>query len=381
MYISVESIYNSPDFKELKVIAGKNGMHRNVSSVSVADMKATYSDRAFFEEGELFISSLSFFDDSNPEEINEYFDILIGQKTSGLIYSNNRDPEDYITEDIIKKCNSADYPLMVLKSEVSYASIMSMINRYIAFEDLTATYKYAIHEIQNRLLSSSDLHELISRILPGSEEYIIALSFDGEIISDIMFSNFIVNTLNSSTNVYAGGSGLKYYLMTEATESEMEKHCSYVIQSLKNYFKIENMGVSRIHKKWDIKAAINEATDSYGTACRSGKELVRFTPLSTFQLLSFVSDSYEAHAYYDEFKQIISSKCTVAHFDEMMDTLKSYVECHGDYKSMTEKCHQHENTLRYRINKLKTWLNMEDDQVGFHELVSIICKLDIIYNS
>lgn len=381
MYISVESIYNSPDFKDLKIIAGKNGMHRNVNSVSVSDMKITYSDKVFFSEGDLFISALSFFDDCNPEEIEEYFDCLINQKTAGLIYSNIENYEKYISKDIIKKCNDADYPILVLNNNTSYASIMATINRYIAFEDLTASYKYAIHEIQNRLLSNSDLHELVSRILPGSEEYLIALCFDGEIISDIMFSDFIVNTLNSSTNVYAGGLGMKYYLMTGTTEIEINKHYSYVLHSLKNYFKIDNMGTSRIHKRWEIKTAISEATDAYCTACRSNKEFVEFSPLSTFQLLSLVSDSYEAHAYYDEFKRVVSSNCTAAHFDEIFDTLKAYIECHGDYKAMAEKCHQHENTLRYRINKLKAWLDMEDDPISFHEVSSIICKLDILYNS
>lgn len=381
MYISVESICQSPDFKDLEIIAGKNGLHRNVKSVSVSDMKIAYSEKAFFEEDSLFISALSFFDGCNDSEIEEYFDCLIDQKTAGLIYSNNEDPKKYISESIIRKCNNANYPILALKSDISYASIMSTINQYLAFEDLTASYKYTIHEIQNKRLSNGDLHEMVSKVLPGSAEQLIVLCFDGQIISDIMFSDFIVNTLNSSLDVYAGGVGIKYYLMTCSTDVEIDKHYAYVIQSLKNYFKVENMGVSLVHKKWEIKTALKEATDAYLTACRSGDQLVKFSPLSTFQLLSFISDSYEAHAYYDEFKRILSTNCTAAHLDEVMDTLKAYIACHGDYKATAEQCHQHENTVRYRINKLKAWLDLEDNPIEFHEVSSIICKLDALYNS
>lgn len=381
MYVSIKSICNSPEFKNLEIVAGKNGTHRNIKGISVSDMKLSHSDKSFFEEGYLFISALSFFNDCNEKEIEEYFDCLIDRKTAGLIYSNDEDYQHYISEDIIKKCDNANYPILILQNDTSYASIIATVNRYIAFENLTAAYKHIIHEIQNRLLSNSELHNLVSRILPSSEEYLVALCFDGEIISNIMFSDFIVNTLNSSTNVYAGGSGMKYYLMTTATEAEMDKHCLYVINSLKNYFRIENLGASRIHEKREIRTAINEATDAYCTACRSNKEFVEYSPLSTFQLLSFISDSYEAHAYYDEFKHILAQNCTPAHFDEMMATLKAYVKYCGDYKIISEKFHQHENTLRYRIHKLKTWLDMENDPIGFHEVSSIICKLDILYNS
>lgn len=380
MYISVQSICNSPDFKDVKVIAGKNGLHRNINKVSVADLKANRSEKSYYEPGCLFISSLEFFEDCTEKEKYDYFDYLIESKTAGLIYSNIKPVENYISDALMRKCDEADYPVLVLQSDDTYASIMATINKFIAFGDLTASYNFILQQIQTKVLSKSELHTTISRLFPGIDTCLVALCFDGKIISDVMFSDFIVRTLNSASTVYAGGPGIKYYILAGRTENELTKHLKFVLSSLQDYFDIKNMGMSRIQDKYNIKDALDEANDAFCTARRLDKPFVEYTPLSTFQLVSLISDSHEAHAYYDEFLSILSAKCTDSHLIEVMDTLRAYIACHGDYKVISAKCHQHENTVRYRINKIKEWLDLEDDPVTFHEICSIICKLDSIYS-
>ena len=87
MYISVQSICNSPDFKDVKVIAGKNGLHRNINKVSVADLKANRSEKSYYEPGCLFISSLEFFEDCTEKEKYE--------KQSQLL-------ADFVSENFVK---------------------------------------------------------------------------------------------------------------------------------------------------------------------------------------------------------------------------------------------------------------------------------------
>ena len=57
-----------------------------------------------------------------------------------------------------------------------------------------------------------------------------------------------------------------------------------------------------------------------------------------------------------------------------MNTLKAFVQNKGDYKLTALAVSQHENTVRYRMNKLRSWLDMDDDNISFYETISLIAK-------
>lgn len=47
----------------------------------------------------------------------------------------------------------------------------------------------------------------------------------------------------------------------------------------------------------------------------------------------------------------------------------------GNFQETAEIMRQHENTIRYRVNKVKAALNMENDNVKFNETVAVAVKL------
>lgn len=364
----------------MKLLAGEKGMNRSVKRVSVSDLKGSQSEKQYYNAGDLFISSLRNFDlNLDINEVEEFFDCLIDGKTAGLIFSCDEGQEDAVPQYIIDKCNDADYPLLAIESG-TYAEIMATINKYLAFEDLTLSYKYTINEIRNKHLSTGDLNDITLQLFPGTEEYIAVICFEGDVSSDVMFADFIVKTLNSSTNVYAGGEGIKYYLIADKDPAAMKKRMATVKVMIKEYFNVIRIGESRVSKRWEIKQALDEAVNSYRMATWLKEDVVTYSPMSTYQLLSLVANSSEARAFYAEFKRKLADNCTEAHFEDMMDTLKTYIDCHGDYKATAEMCNQHENTIRYRINKIKSWLDLEEDTVQFHEVASIARKLAVLFD-
>lgn len=53
---------------------------------------------------------------------------------------------------------------------------------------------------------------------------------------------------------------------------------------------------------------------------------------------------------------------------ELFSTLRAYVEQSGDLQSVSDKIHVHKNTVRYRINKVRELLGMEDDPTFFEQI-------------
>ena len=78
--------------------------------------------------------------------------------------------------------------------------------------------------------------------------------------------------------------------------------------------------------------------------------------------------------------KVIDHHTSIEHRNEVLDTIKAFVKNKGDFKKTAFDVAQHENTVRYRINKLKTWLDMEDDNISFYETISLITKYSQFYD-
>ncbi len=60
--------------------------------------------------------------------------------------------------------------------------------------------------------------------------------------------------------------------------------------------------------------------------------------------------------------------------------MESYVAHSGNFQAAAREMNQHENTIRYRVNKVKSALGMENDNVKFHETVAVAVKLRTLIN-
>ena len=98
--------------------------------------------------------------------------------------------------------------------------------------------------------------------------------------------------------------------------------------------------------------------------------------LSTWPIILHSWDSYYAKAFYDAFRNTIKRHCSPDYEMDILNTIRTYVDCQGNYKLAAERSNQHENTIRYRIVSLKKWLGMEHETIRFHETVSLAVKLE-----
>ncbi len=64
---------------------------------------------------------------------------------------------------------------------------------------------------------------------------------------------------------------------------------------------------------------------------------------------------------------------------ELFDTLRILVDVCGDIQAVSEKMHVHKNTIRYRVNRAREILNMEEDPT-FMEQISVAVKIYELYS-
>lgn len=93
------------------------------------------------------------------------------------------------------------------------------------------------------------------------------------------------------------------------------------------------------------------------------------------ELLMAFNDMDRLHDYYNEFIRKITAKTTMTDAEELIHTLEAFTEKCGDYHESAKALHLHVNTVRYRINKIRKYLGLENDVIVFHEKISIMMRI------
>ena len=131
-------------------------------------------------------------------------------------------------------------------------------------------------------------------------------------------------------------------------------------------------GVSEAVHLCDGDLAIRQALAAAASAQRHGEQLARWSGL---HLSAFASAARYDRLFMSasELYRSLLAGYDDEHGTELVRTAEALVNWHGDVKAIAEELHQHPNTVRYRMRKMKAVLGIphEDDKV-FINLLSLV---------
>ena len=108
--------------------------------------------------------------------------------------------------------------------------------------------------------------------------------------------------------------------------------------------------------------------------------LSNFKEIGIYQLLFPLFDNPYAIQYYDAIIQKL-----IAHDDiyqsNLLDTARAYIKSDGDIKGTADTMFQHANTIRYRIKKIKSLLNLDEIQGMKYETLAVAIHLYELNNN
>jgi len=93
------------------------------------------------------------------------------------------------------------------------------------------------------------------------------------------------------------------------------------------------------------------------------------------EMLVALNDMDRLHDYYNDFKNKLAAHTTLTDAEELIMTLESFTEKSGNYHEAAKALHLHVNTVRYRINKIRKFLELENDLILFHERISVMMRI------
>ena len=374
MNVSLEQIFDTPLFQNGIVLAGREGMYRTVKRVSVFDapFQEDVLEKGIIVPGDFFITSLLQFD-TQPEQIMEVIRILVKGSCSGLcIMTLGR--VRLITADIRAYCDEAMFPVVCIREDISYAEVLGTVNRYILQEQTNVLNQLKLDKILSSKTLPQERLKLLLSINPGIREYVQAVYVRDDEKKEREYGVGLYGELSS--DVYISTSGYGIYILSADTKKELEHHLAVVCEHLLRNGGQPRIGIGRPYARYRAERSLLEAGDALDMAQASGRSRQVYDPLSPQQLLLPIRGSREIQEFYDEFCREIREKTTEEGMREMLATVRTYVKCNGDFRAAAKELNQHENTIRYRINRLRSYLDVEEQPLLFHEIISLAVRIE-----
>ncbi|WP_330586919.1 PucR family transcriptional regulator [Aminipila terrae] len=362
------------------MLAGEAGISRKVKRVSVFDYPCNKEilNRNTLTSGDLFITCLEQFQ-VDKDGIYDYINALIMTDSSGLLVVTD-EHIGIITKDIEKICNENDFPLILIKDDLPYAVIMDTVNQYIAIENLNVINTLKLDKIMYGSISNNEKMEILHSIKPNIAQYVRTIYVDGEFNSEIAELKAHTSYLNNVSDIFVRNNNYKVFILSADNSKKLKHHSDAAAAQIKEFVNNPRVGFSRIYTRRDIGKALEEGKCSLETAKTMNMDFQEYDPLSVMQLLVSVRDTQEAQDFYEAYVNAVKEKVSGENLREVLLTMETYVANSGDYKVTAKVMSQHENTIRYRVNKVKCALNMENDNIKFNETIAIAVKLRILMN-
>jgi len=178
-------------------------------------------------------------------------------------------------------------------------------------------------------------------------------------------------TRDISYSIFQYSDGLLIIYSYNNLDSITEKQLSGFIQSLGISDDVFDIGmVYRTHKLSELDRAITKVLHTYALA-KQNSSVTTFSSLGINKLLMPLQNNY----YAKDFACNIVNQ--IIKYDQIVDgplllTAKQYIKNNGSLIETSKDMHQHVNTIRYRINKIREIISFTNDD--FYEQLYFAIK-------
>lgn len=377
MSITVRDILSLKVFDGAELLTNKSSTDRIIRSVSVSDcpIYEELIEENIFAKGDFFLSTLSLYVD-DEEALLEFIRIMIKAESSGLCVTDDHYSD--FPEAVLELCNRQSFPIIRIHKNIPYAVVIREITETLISSQSHLIKINTVNELLNSNASGNHKLELIRKLNPHFGHYFMAFYIVD--VGSIHVNTFIQSINESATNFaipYLNGVlGVLSFQenIAERVDRRFKEHTQYFIQQAKDLGDMV-IGVSGKHSGIiNIDIAIGESMFASKTSQYTSNRILYYDQIGSIRLLMALQDHRELINYYDlTINKII--KYDKTYNLKLLETLKVFVRNDGDYKRTAHDLDQHENTIRYRINKVKAILNLEYSNLQFYETISLGLKV------
>lgn len=393
MAITILEAMKLPTLKDFELIAGYRGLDREIQRASILDYEyeKSLSDKpiqTYFEKEDFVISSLIYAKD-DPSLILESVKGLVSDGVSGLAVKNIY--YDVLPEEVIKYANQMDFPIFIFDKKGSYyEDIVTEIYDKNKEKNSISYQEAKIGILLKEDMDKSSVKNMAKDFNISFKENMFSICLKPKKYIDENSLTNIINILNrdlGASHVAYRYHGIIFIICTyedshkENKSTEFSRLVRLMIYSLFLDLNDYYIGISNFHKYIDeLNFALKESMYAMRTASIEGENIRYYYEIGVYKLLMpSYSEGYMINFYSDTIGKI-------KHYDqkynyELLQTATVYVKLGGNIKNTAKSINLHENTVRYRINKIKEIFNTTNSEFEFYEELALGIKLHLIHQN
>lgn len=393
MAITILEAMKLPTLKDFELVAGYRGLDREIQRASILDYEyeRSLSDKpiqTYFEKEDFVISSL-IYAKGDPSLILESVKGLVSDGVSGLAIKNIY--YDVLPDEVIRYANKMDFPIFMFDKRGSY------------YEDIVTEIYDKNKEKNNLRYQESKIGILLKEDMDKSSVKNMAKDFNisfkdnvfslclkpKKYIDENSLSN-IINSLNRELGVSHSAyryHGCIFIIYTfednhkEKRRAEFETLVKLMMNSLFLDLNDYYIGISNFHKYIDeLNFVLKQSMYAMRVASIEEINIKYYCEIGIYKLLMpSYSESYMVNFNTEIVGNI--KKYDQKYGTDLLKTAVEYIKSNGNIKETAKIVNLHENSVRYRINRIKEILNKTNSEFEFYEELSIGIKLYLIYQN
>ena len=384
--ITVIEMLSLPAFYEFKLISGHSGLHNTVLGTGIFEWESDEDIERNFSEGEFVITTLSQAK-SSPEKAEGMLRKLIDKKVSSIgiktIYFHQ------ISQELQEYSNKHQVPLFFFQ-ETYFDDIIFAIKNALAANLVQVDYETCIHHMFRNDLTKEETEKFSRELNPFFFSHIQCFYLHPKnakpIVEDTMEA--LKRGISSKQDPFEEISGLYAFrggiLVIHSQKRGSLKEERNNFSDLPDFWTLDipflrdyRMGAGNCHMSLSsIGTAIQESVYAYASACIRQENYRHFSTIGLDQMLMPVAQNSWVQAYSKECMKRITDY-DEKHHAKLRDTLFEYIICNGDILLTSKKIFQHGNTVRYRLEKIRFLLGLQEERDFYPPLYSIV-RMELI---
>jgi len=381
--LTVSNLLLHPLFSNFKLISDSVGLDNPIKGTGIFEWETPDRVAATFLPGLFVVTTLSNMQ-NNPRETVKSLKIMIDKKIAAL--SLKTVCVSAFPDEVMEYANQNNVPVFLFSEEPYFDDIIYTIHSLLAQADSNLTNVNKIRKLLKT--DSSEIQSYITEELnPAYKETCLCCCITPKEESPQQMLNdafAIYSTIKNELPVIHSvirGNHCIIIICTnhngEALHDEIDKICEKVGFTEKLY----RFGYSDILPVSELKCGIEQAMHSLYIALIKHMNVVNYSPTDIFQIIIPFGGTKQFKTFYNMIASTIKDYDS-SHKTSLHETLISYIECDGDIKLTAQKLFQHSNTIRYRLERIKTLLNLDEKEDIYMQLFIYekLHQLHMLYN-
>lgn len=380
--ITVLDVLELPIMSNAKLKAGHGGLKNTIQYVNILDNRYDDTDTSAHlpKYGENFYITSMYYGQEDPAYAVNVIKHFIEVKAAAVCII-----DEYISdlpEAAYALANSCDLPVIFIDRETPYPIIISSVM------ELKLSYQKAgWSEDLLITLTGSDCtdqrtREILEQINPGFASNLIAFYCVRPVSSEPNVTSVanevkLLSKINQSSLSFASeyrDGLLIVHSFKNSSLNATDDIAKAMVHTIRQLLKDAVIGISHVHPLMEIGKAISQARTAANSGSCDQSGVIRFQDLGAMRLIMELSGKPALDKYYHEILNPLE-KYDNKYNSHLLDTVTAYIENNMDYVRTSKAIFVHENTVRYRLGKVKSLVPYGTSDMDFEQTLYLFYKI------